>query len=329
MTQPNPGATLASVLHLRLADFSGKSVVEQARLRAQLEAVVAASICLVPERERFVLDAPDGLALAVFGNPAGAFAIAQRCLEAAQVLPLCVGAHHGAIALGTDGDTGHALVGDGLRSAGVAAGFAKPSQIMATRAFREALAAHAPGCETGLVPAGTFADDSVRSHELFVASSAARQKRRRRVLIGGLACVMLGLLAGGGLRLHAAGVLDFPEAAPGPVQAAAKVPAAAQPAAAAATKPQPKKPAGPPPALLVFDVTPAGRVLIDGRVRGDIPALKRLELPPGRYQLEIRYRRETPLRRTLELRSGQQLIVRHKFFEPPDVLKKFDKLFKQ
>jgi hypothetical protein len=76
-------------------------------------------------------------------------------------------------------------------------------------------------------------------------------------------------------------------------------------------------------------VTPAGRVLIDGRVRGDIPALKRLELPPGRYQLEIRYRRETPLRRTLELRSGEQVIVRHKFFEPPDVLKKLDKLFKQ
>lgn len=315
MNQPNPGATLASVLHLRLADFGGKSVVEQARLRAQLEAVVAASVGLVSERDRIVLEAPDGLALAILGNPAGAFAIAQRCLEAAQVLPLCVGAHHGAIAPAVDGDTGHALIGDGLRSAGVAAGFAKPSQIMVTSAFREALAAHAPGSETGLAPAGTFADDSVRSHDLFIASGAARQKRRRRVLGTGLACVVLGLFASAGLRLYQAGVLKFPETAPEPVPVAAK--------------PQPKKPAAPPPALLVFDVTPAGRVLIDGRVRGDIPALKRLELPPGRYQLEIRYRREAPLRRTLELRSGQQVIVRHKFFEPPDVLKKFDKLFKR
>jgi len=323
MNRPIPGATLASVLHLRLADFGAKSVVEQARLRAQLEAVVATSLSVVPERDRIVLDAPDGLALAILGNPAGAFAVAQRCLEANAVLPLCIGAHHGAVAVAGDGDAARGLVGDGPRSAGVAAGFAKPSQILVTRAFREALSAHAPARESELRPAGTFSDDSVRTHELFVADRQARSRRRRRLLGAGLACMVLGIGAGVGARLYEPGALK--PAAPPPVQVAATpatVPATPRQApAAAARKPAARRPAAAPPAVLLFQVTPAGRVLIDGKVRGDIPALKRLELPPGRYQLEIRYRKEAPLRRTLDLRSGQQVVVKHKFFEPPKFLK--------
>jgi len=78
-----------------------------------------------------------------------------------------------------------------------------------------------------------------------------------------------------------------------------------------------KKPAPPPPAVVLFEVTPGGRVTVNGKVRGDIPALKRLELPAGRYEIEIRYRKEDPVRRTLDLRSGQQVTIRHKFFEAP------------
>ena len=331
MNQPIPGATLASVLHLRLADFGSKAVVEQARLRAQLEAVVATSLSVVPERDRIVLDTPDGIAVAVLGNPAGAFAVAQRCLEAAAVLPLCIGAHHGAVALAGDGDAARGLLGDGPRSAGVAAGFAKPAQILVTRAFREALSAHAPARESELRPAGTFADDSVRTHELFVADRQARNRRRRRLLGTGLACLVLGVGAGVGARLYQSGAFKpstppSAQATPQPATAPAAAPQAAAPRAAA--KPEAKRPAAPPTAVLVFQVTPAGRVLIDGKFRGDIPALKRLELPPGRHQLEIRYRKEAPVRRTLDLRSGQQVVVKHKFFEPPKALKKLEDLFK-
>ena len=321
MNQPIPGATLASVLHLRLADFGSKAVVEQARLRAQLEAVVATVLSAVPERDRLVLDAPDGIALAVLGNPAGALAVAQRCLEAARVLPLCVGAHHGAVALTVDGDdAAHGLVGDGLRSAGVAARFAKPSQILVTRAFREALAAHVPARTSELRRVGIFADDSVRTYELFIVDREARRKRRRRLLVTGLVCIALGFVAGGSARLYLAGAFAPAKTA---TQASAQPPAASQAVvpAAAAPKPEARQPPPPPRAVVVFQVTPAGRVLINGKVRGDIPALKRLELPPGRYELEIRYRKEDPLRRTLILRAGQQVVIKHKFHEPPKILK--------
>ena len=40
-------ATLASVVFLRIQDFTGRFVTEQARLRAQLEAVVAGSSAVV------------------------------------------------------------------------------------------------------------------------------------------------------------------------------------------------------------------------------------------------------------------------------------------
>jgi hypothetical protein len=313
MNQPT-GATLASVLHLRLADFGSKAVVEQARLRASLEAVVATSLNAVPERDRIVLDAPDGLAVAVLGNPAGAFKFAQRCLEASQVLPLCIGAHHGAVAPGGADDTVHGLLGDGLRSAGVAASFAKPSQILVTRGFRDALASHVASREADLRRAGTFADDSVRTYELFLADPTARRQRRKWLLFTGLFCIAIGVVAGTVVRLYESGVLKFPQAQPPPVTAQA--PAAAPAPVAAAPKPAAKKPAPPPPAVVLFEVTPGGRVLVNGKVRGDIPALKRLELPPGRYEIEIRYRKEDPVRRTLNLRAGQQTVIQHKFFQP-------------
>jgi hypothetical protein len=321
MNQPIPGATLASVLHLRLADFGSKAVVEQARLRAQLEAVVAACLSAVPQRDRIVVDAPDGLALAVLGNPAGAFRFAQRCLEAAPVLPLCIGVHHGAIALGGSGDDTHGLLGDGLRSASVAARFAKPAQILVTRAFREALSAHVPSRDADLRRVGTFADDSVRTYELFMADRDARRQRRKWLFATGLTCIAVGVAAGFGVRLYESGALKFPSAAPPQVAAQAPTQAPVPAPAAAAPKPAAPKPAPLARAVLLFQVTPGGRVLVDGKARGDIPALKRLELAPGRYLLEIRYRKEDPYTRVLELRPGQQLVIQHKFFEAPKSLK--------
>ena len=60
--------THASVLYLRLGEFAAKAVMEQARMRAQLEAVVAAGLSVLPERDRIVLDAHDGIVLVVLDN---------------------------------------------------------------------------------------------------------------------------------------------------------------------------------------------------------------------------------------------------------------------
>src|SRR5689334_15480832 len=106
--------THASVLYLRLGDFAAKAVVEQSRMRAQLEAVVATGLSVLPERDRIVLDAHDGMVLVVLDNALGALKAAERCLDAAAVLPLCIGAGHGAVAPVDGGGTIQGLLGDGL-----------------------------------------------------------------------------------------------------------------------------------------------------------------------------------------------------------------------
>jgi hypothetical protein len=351
MNEPILTPTQASVLHLRLAEFGAKPVVEQARLRAQLEAVVAAGLSVLPEQDRIVLDAPDGIGIVVLGNTAGALEIAERCLDAAAVLPLCIGAHHGAVALAAEDDSIRGMVGDGLRSAAVAAGFAKPAQMLVTRSFRKALAAHAPVRQPELRPAGTFSDSSVRTHELFAVDRKARVHRRRRLFAIGLASMIVAIAAGVGLRmrdqiqgLFAASATLALDISPGGevfLDGVAKGPSpplkTVQLSAGTHTL-EVRSGTFPPfkreltlkageqvavqhlfalPSVVIFEISPGGEVFVDGKARGTIPALKRLELAAGPHKLEVRYGKEPPLRLNLDLKPGEQLVVRHKFGKQP------------
>ena len=274
--------TLASALWLRLADFTAKPVVEQARVRAQLEAVVAAALSALPEKDRVVLDTPDGVALVVLGNAVGALETAQRCLDAAAVLPLCIGGHYGAVAPVADHDSTQGMIGDGLRSAATAAEFASPGQMLTTRSFREAVSQQSPVRRAELLPAGTFTDASVRTHELFVVDRGARARRRRKLMIGG-AAFATALLA-------ASFVLRLAYRQEGPFA---------------------------PRAEITFAVAPGGEVFIDGKSRGTLPELGRLSLRAGQYKLEVRHGADPPLAVDLDLKPGQQVSVKHVFVPMP------------
>src|SRR5436309_6142263 len=92
MKTANAAATLASVVFLKIQEFARRPVQEQARLRAQLEAVVAVTTAELAPASRIVLDAADGAAIVVLGDPKGALRLAERALAAtAAGLPLCVG----------------------------------------------------------------------------------------------------------------------------------------------------------------------------------------------------------------------------------------------
>ncbi|MFP5304926.1 MAG: hypothetical protein ACLGI7_03770, partial [Gammaproteobacteria bacterium] len=208
MNDSSPPPALASVLYLRLADFSRQPVAEQARRRAQLEAALAVGLDALSAADRLVLDAADGLVVVVLANVAGALAAAERCLKAAEGLGVCAGANHGPVVPAQSEDSGPTLVGDGIRAAQVAAGFAPAGQLLVTRAFREAVAEHAPTRGAELREAGVYSDASVRTHELFRIDPDARQRRRRHLLAAGMAGVVLLAGAGAGLR----GTLSEPAA---------------------------------------------------------------------------------------------------------------------
>src|SRR6266480_732815 len=105
MKTANAAATLASVVFLKIQEFARRPVQEQARLRAPLEAVVAVTTAELAPASGIVLDAADGAAIVVLGDPKGALRLAERALAAtAAGLPLCVGVNHGAVQLATSGD---------------------------------------------------------------------------------------------------------------------------------------------------------------------------------------------------------------------------------
>jgi hypothetical protein len=172
---------VASVVFLRMPDFATRPASEQARLRAQLEAVVAVTTAELRPASRVVLDASDGVAIVVLCDPKGALRLAEQALTAGVAgLPLCAGINHGAVRLlgGTHGE-GQAMVGDGIAVAASVAQFAPLSELRVTRAFRDAVADAAPGLEASLVPKGASTDASLRSHELYTRDRTELQRRKR------------------------------------------------------------------------------------------------------------------------------------------------------
>ena len=192
-TQPS---LFASVAFLKIHDFGRRPVVEQARLRAQLEAVVAVTLPALEESSRVVLDAADGIALVVLGDPRGALRIAERTLAAGVAgLPLAIGITHGAVRQSGNG-SGEGLLGDGIAVAAAIAELAGPQKLLLTREFRHALADAAPGAEAAVAAAGTHTDASLRAHELYKPDPRAARSRARRYAAASVLAVLAFLGAG-------------------------------------------------------------------------------------------------------------------------------------
>lgn len=200
---------IASVVFLRIQDFATRPASEQARLRAQLEAVVAVTTAELRASSRIVLDASDGVAIVVLGDPNGALRLAERAVSAAAAgLPLCAGINHGAVRLLGNGE-GAAMVGDGIAVAASVAQFAPPSELRISRAFRDALADAAPGLEASLVPKGSSTDASLRIHELFTRDRSELQRRKRTYTALSVAAVLALLTTGVGWSISQHGKAAF------------------------------------------------------------------------------------------------------------------------
>ena len=199
MLRRMPASHYATVVFLKIQDFARRSASEQARLRAQLQAVIAVTAAEIPPAQRIVLDAADGAAVVVLHDPRAALRLGERALTAVAVgLPLSVGVNYGAVQLAGEG-----MTGDGIAAAAAIAAFAPPERVLASRAFRDALGDSQPGMEALLVPAGTFSDPGLRSHEVFRPNVKALARRRWRYSAV-TALVAIALIAGGMLVREAA-----------------------------------------------------------------------------------------------------------------------------
>jgi hypothetical protein len=182
----------ASVVFLKIQDFPRRSATEQARLRAQLQAVIAVTASEIPPAGRVMLDAADGAAIVVLDDPRAALRLAERALTAVAVgLPLSAGLNHGALEL-AGRKRGEGMTGDGIAVAAAVAAFAPQARVLVSRSFRDAIAEVDPGAESALAPAGTFTDPGLRTHEVFAPNERAPGRRRRRYsAIAVMLCVAL------------------------------------------------------------------------------------------------------------------------------------------
>ncbi|MBI3043776.1 MAG: hypothetical protein HYY78_13240 [Betaproteobacteria bacterium] len=279
MTETASTPALASVIVLKIHEFTRRPVAEQARLKARLEELVAAAIRPLAAADRAVLDTPDGAAVVVLGGPRAALELAERAQVAAADLPLCIGANHGPVRPASDASRGTGLVGDGLAESMTLAGVATPGRFLASRAFHDALEAHAPGRAADLGPAGVFTDPNVRAHELYVLDPRASRARRLRLAITGALSVAVIIGLGIAARIY----LN---------EAAAR------------------------PAVIVFEIKPRGDIVIDGEVMGRSPPLTQLEVSPGPHTIEVRNSANPPLTLDVNLEPEQKMTIRHAFAAP-------------
>jgi hypothetical protein len=271
VNEPGILPSLASVIFARITEFVRRPVAEQARLRAQLEAALAVSLDEFPAHSRIVLDAPDGVAVVVLDNPAGALDIAQRCMRVTTAgVPVAIAINHGAVRSASDEEGLPGLTGDAIGTAAAIAHFAGAGRLIVSRAFRDALAASAPHQAVSLRPAGVFTDANVRTHEV-LSPDPSVPGRRRMVLAAIGAIAMIGF---------ATAAVVLREDIRQQVYAGR-------------------------PGMLAFDVFPDGDILVDGIPRGKSPPLAQLRLDPGRHVVEVRKKGFPPYRYDVELRPGR------------------------
>jgi hypothetical protein len=293
MPEPAGSTAAASVVFLALADFAKRPVAEQARLKECLEALIARAIEPLPAADRIVADTADGAALVVLAPAADALLLARRARRAAREsgdpLPLRVGVNHGPVGVVTDASGEVLLVGDGIAAGASITPFAEAGQVVASRAFRDAVEATDAERAARLRPAGTVTDPSLRAHELFAfdagpdggsADAVPSPRRRRVLLVAGLS--VAAILAAGvtvrGLRRATARAKR-----PGSVELA---------------------------------ITPWGEIRVDGELRGRSPPLKRLEVGPGKHTLEVRHPQHAPITVQVDVSPGEEVTVRHAFSTP-------------
>ncbi len=134
MPPPAANPAYANVAYFRIPDFGTLGVSEQAARKEGLEARARGGLAKVPAQDRVVLDADDGIALVLFGEPARALEVAQ----ALQAMPgepaLHAGLAYGPLAL-TKRSSAARVFGDGIAAAAAAARFAGTQKILVTQDF--------------------------------------------------------------------------------------------------------------------------------------------------------------------------------------------------
>ena len=268
----------ANVAFLRIPQFDALPVAEQAALKEKVVARAREAISAVARVDRVVLDAEDGLAIILFGDPDRALRIAESFnVGAGPALQL--GLNYGPLALAASG-TDTRVFGDGLTAAEAAARFAQPRKLYVTQDFAWALERRSPARAAELATAGEFTDSRVRQHSFYTPDTKRAGAYRRRMIAYGVAGVLAIVSVG------------------------------------FATRQAVKRLFPPAPAVVTLNIKPRGEVYVDSVYKGSVPPLHEIEVPAGIHVFEIRNQRLASYTTTLELKPGERAEIAYTFPRP-------------
>jgi class 3 adenylate cyclase len=169
---------VCSVLFLDISGYSQRGVAEQIRLKQSFNAVLAASLDNVDQRDRVNIDTGDGAAIAFLGDPESALFAALAVFDNVGELPVRMGINLGPVYLARDINDQQNVIGDGINVAQRIMSFAEAGELLVSRSFYEVVQLLSGDYATMFKQEGARSDKHNRAHELYSVSQAVRVGRR-------------------------------------------------------------------------------------------------------------------------------------------------------
>ncbi|MFS2036690.1 protein kinase domain-containing protein [Polaromonas sp. CT11-55] len=163
---------LGTIMFLDLVSYSTYSVDQQVVVKSLFNELITKAIGGVKESSRIMIDTGDGAAICFLGDPEEALqsALLLRDLLAQKYgrrLSLRVGLHLGPIRMVFDINNRVNVVGDGINVAQRIMDFARPNQVVVSRAYYDVISRITDSAAGHFDYLGPHMDKHLRSHEIY------------------------------------------------------------------------------------------------------------------------------------------------------------------
>ncbi|HMA89047.1 MAG TPA: adenylate/guanylate cyclase domain-containing protein [Burkholderiales bacterium] len=163
---------ICSVVFVDIVDSSKKTVAKQVAQRGWFNGMLAEALQGISQEDRIVIDAGDGAAICLLGDPEEAVFItnALRVAIAEHAYPefaLRMGINLGPVKMAKDIHGQPNIIGDGINVAQRVMSFAQPNQILVSRSYYDIVSRISDEYERLFRYQGEHKDKHVRSHQVY------------------------------------------------------------------------------------------------------------------------------------------------------------------
>jgi PEGA domain len=170
---------ICSVAFVDLVGYSKKLVSEQVQCKDRFNIAISEAIKNTPVADRIVLDTGDGAAISFLGDPEDALFVTLALRDSYAKLradfpddAIRMGINLGPVKLVKDINGQPNIIGDGINVAQRIMSFARPTQILVSRSYHEAVSRISEEYAKLFLYEGSKTDKHVREHEVFLVGDS-------------------------------------------------------------------------------------------------------------------------------------------------------------